>query len=208
MLLFSRRQAPKLEGIGAADTVTMDPHKILGLNQSLGALIVRERRTLHALGKVGLRYYVHSDAPDLGDFTLDGSRALNSLGAWILLRAFGRSGYERMVDHFFSLTAEFTRRLCASGRFELFPEEPEMNVVAFRLRPGTTDVAVENHRNDALLERLLSGRRFAASCYRHPSGPHYLRAVFVNPASRLSHAAAFADELIRLAASADSAPRS
>jgi glutamate/tyrosine decarboxylase-like PLP-dependent enzyme len=203
MLLFSPTQRAKLEGIQEADTVTMDPHKILGVNQSLGALLLRDEKELQALGKVGLRYYVAGDVPDLGDVTLDGSRALNSMAAWILLRAFGASGYAQLVEHFFALTAEFIERLRASGRFVLFPEDPSMNVVTFRLMPLRPDgdaqaLARENVRNEALLSRLLAGRRFAASCYRHPRGVMYLRTVFVNPAARLEDVARFTEELIQL----------
>jgi L-2,4-diaminobutyrate decarboxylase len=204
MLLFSPTQRVKLEGIQDADSITLDPHKILGVNQSLGALLLRDERELQALGKVGLRYYVAGDTPDLGDVTMDGSRALNSMAAWILLRAFGLSGYAQLVDHFFALTSEFIGRLRASGRFVLFPEHPSMNVVAFRLVPrhptgDAQELARENERNNALLTRLLAGRRYAASCYRHPQGAMYLRTVFVNPAACLQDVAGFTEELIRLA---------
>ncbi|RKH47499.1 aspartate aminotransferase family protein [Corallococcus llansteffanensis] len=208
MLLFSQRHQGLLDGLQDADTVTLDPHKVLGLNAPLGGLLVRDARLLTLLGKSSLGYFVAGEVADLGEVTLDGSRALNSLGAWLLLRHFGRDGYGRLVDHLFALAADFTRRLRESGLFELFPEAPAMNLLAFRLvpkargpRPG--DLARENARNEALLSRLLEGRRFAASCYRHASGRLYLRAVFINPASRPEHMAALADALIQLGREAE-----
>ncbi|MBN8471457.1 aspartate aminotransferase family protein [Corallococcus exiguus] len=208
LLLFSQRHRGLLDGLQGADTVTLDPHKVLGLNAQLGGLLVRDARLLTLLGKVSLDYFVTSEVADLGEVTLDGSRALNSLGAWLLLRHFGRDGYGQLVDHLFALARDFTRRLKKSGCFELFPDTPTMNMLAFRLRPKAAsetpeELARENARNDALLSRLMQSRKFAVSCYRHASGRLYLRAVFINPASRPEHMAALADALIQLAREAE-----
>ncbi len=114
MLLFSRRYAPRLKGIELADSVAADPHKILGLNQGLGALLLRNYGDAEVVAKDPAPYFPSSpDTPSFARYTLDGTRPLHALGAWILMRHLGRSGYEQIVDHLFALTGRFVEGLAA-----------------------------------------------------------------------------------------------
>ena len=172
MLLFSRRYAPRLAGIELADSVTADPHKILGLNQGLGALLLRDYDDAGAVAKDPSPYFASApDTPSFARFTLDGTRPLQALGAWILMRHLGRAGYQQVVDHFFALTDCFVEGLERAGGYELYAR-PVMNLVAFRgtgARDGTP--------------RLDGARvRRHVSRYQSPRG-EFLRAVFVNPAT-------------------------
>jgi glutamate/tyrosine decarboxylase-like PLP-dependent enzyme len=167
MLLFSRRYAPRLAGIELADSVAADPHKILGLNQGLGALLLRNYDDAVAVAKDPAPYFASApDTPSFARFTLDGTRPLQALGAWILMRHLGRTGYEQVVDHLFALTDRFVEGLERAGGYELYTR-PVMNLVAFR-ETGA---------------RGADGRaRRHLSCYQSPRG-EFLRAVFVNPAT-------------------------
>lgn len=206
MLLFSGRHGPRLAGIGRAATVTFDPHKILGLNQSLGFLALRDTSLLDAMGKVELRYYCREPEPDLGDWTIDNSRSLNSLGAWILMRSIGRRGYEGIVDHVMALSEAFRERLRDHARFRILCDAP-MNVVAFGLAgPEAGPLEERNDRTQAVLDGVLAGGEFAISRYCRRSGDVLLRAVFVNPASTIEDVHALADRLIDVAEALDGLP--
>ena len=132
MLLFSNHWKSRLSDIHLADSVVLDPHKILGLNQGLGALLVKDPLLVEYLGKPNLPYFEESSVRDLQLFTMDGSRPLNSLGAWIQLQAFGRSGYAQIVDHFMRMTELFVG-LLDRRHYELLTA-PEMNIVLARPR--------------------------------------------------------------------------
>lgn len=189
MLLLSRRHAPRLAGLERADSVTSDPHKILGLNQGLGMLLLRDGADRAACAKRAAPYFAPPDgAPDDARFALDGTRPLHALGAWILLRHLGRAGYERVVDHLLDLSARFVEGLARTSAFELFAP-PTMNLVAFRPR-GAGDGGA------ARLFARVAPSRFRPSRYRSPRGD-FLRAVFVNPATTGRHVDAF----VRLLAS-------
>lgn len=196
MLLFSKRHKHALKGISSAASVTFDPHKILGINQSLGFLAVRQKNTLSNLGKAGLAYYNPATEPDLGDHSLDTSRTMNSLGAWIVMRSVGLDGYACIVDYLLDLSSAFRHRITSLGAFAVLDPGP-MNVVAFR--PG------DNHQDsvedgDAIVERLIShvlqDGRYAISRYHRENGRLFARAVFVNPASTLSQVNGLADLLL------------
>jgi L-2,4-diaminobutyrate decarboxylase len=172
MLLFSRRSAARLAGIELADSVAADPHKILGLNQGLGALLLRDYGDSAAVAKDPAPYFESTpDTPSFARFTLDGTRPLQALGAWILMRHLGRTGYEQVVDHLFALTSRFVKGLERARRYELYTR-PTMNLVAFR----ETGVRSASRLLDA-----VSIRRYL-SRYQSPRG-EFLRAVFVNPAT-------------------------
>jgi glutamate/tyrosine decarboxylase-like PLP-dependent enzyme len=173
MILFSRRYAPRLAGIELADSVAADPHKILGLNQGLGALLLRDHDDAEAVAKDPAPYFALApDTPSFARFTLDGTRPLQALGAWILMRHLGRAGYEQVVDHLLALTDYFVEGLERAGDYELYAR-PAMNLVAFR-ESGTRGVA-------RLLDTAAKVRRHV-SRYQSPRGD-FLRAVFVNPAT-------------------------
>jgi glutamate/tyrosine decarboxylase-like PLP-dependent enzyme len=173
MLLFSRRYAPRLAGIELADSVAADPHKILGLNQGLGALLLRDYDDAGAVAKDPSPYFASApDAPSFARFTLDGTRPLQALGAWILMRHLGHAGYEQVVDHLFALTDRFVEGIERAGGYELYTR-PAMNLVAFR-ENGTGGVA-------RVLDDDSPARRHV-SRYQSPRG-EFLRAVFVNPAT-------------------------
>ena len=174
MLLFSRRYAPRLKGIELADSVAADPHKILGLNQGLGALLLRKYGDADVVAKDPAPYFPSSpDTQSFARYTLDGTRPLHALGAWILMRHLGRSGYEQIVDHLFVLTGRFLEGLQHTRCFELYAE-PAMNLVAFR----ATDLKVSGIARQDVAARV----RRHLSCYQSPRG-EFLRAVFVNPAT-------------------------
>jgi glutamate/tyrosine decarboxylase-like PLP-dependent enzyme len=173
MLLFSQRYAPRLGGIELADSVAADPHKILGLNQGLGALLLRDYDDATAVAKDPVPYFASApDTPSFARFTLDGTRPLQALGAWILMRHLGRAGYEQVVDHLFALTDRFVEELERTGGYELYTR-PAMNLVAFR---GTGVRGVAHLLDDD------SRVRCQVSRYQSPRG-EFLRAVFVNPAT-------------------------
>ncbi len=141
--------------------------------------------------------HCRESVPDLGNQVLDGSRQLNSLGAWVLLRTFGRDGYARIVEHLLGLTSRFSRQLEATGRFEMLSASPELNLVVFRLVPESAKLEAENQRNETLFQTINRQGEFAVGCYRHPSGRFYLRAVFVNPVTRPRHVEDFVSALAR-----------
>ncbi len=177
MLLFSRRYAPRLAGIELADSVVADPHKILGLNQGFGALLLRDYDDARTVAKDPSPYFASApDTPSFASFTLDGTRPLQALGAWILMRHLGRAGYEQVVDHLLALTTHFVEGLEHAGGYELYAP-PALNLVAFRETSAREGV----RRVTRLLDVAERVRRHL-SCYQSPRG-EFLRAVFVNPAT-------------------------
>ena len=171
MLLFSRKYASRLAGMELADSVVADPHKILGLNQGLGVLLLRNLADAEAVTKDPSPYFASAPhLPSFARYTLDGTRPLHALGAWILMRHLGCAGYEQVVNHLLALTNRFVEGLERAGGYELYAR-PAMNLVAFRKIS-----ACNTPWNGS--ERVFQH----VSCYQSPRG-EFLRTVFVNPAT-------------------------
>lgn len=196
MLLLSETHKAVLDGIQGAASVTFDPHKILGLSSSLGFLAVRDQKLLKHLGKVELSYYNPEDEPDLGNLTIDNSRPLNSLGAWIVLRAVGKDGYGQLVDHIIALSQRFRQRLQASEFFDVL-NGGVSNVVAFRPRLARDSKLSRSAVSEKMIDAVVADGQFSISRYKRASdGEIFMRSVFVNPYSTIENVDGLVDRII------------
>src|SRR5262249_53121930 len=119
---------------------------------------------------------------------------------------FGRSGFERLIDHRLELAQAMADLIRARRDFELLAE-PQTNIVIYRHAP---EWAVRADVLDALNERIQA-QQFAAG---HPLGARTtlaigggerarsvqaLRAVIANPRTTVDDLAAVLDEQARIA---------
>jgi L-2,4-diaminobutyrate decarboxylase len=89
-LLASERLRPLLRGIERADSVAWDPHKMMFMPLSLGAVLVRDRRHLDAAFQQSAPYLFHprpgeERSRDIGKRTLQCSRRMDALKLWVSL---------------------------------------------------------------------------------------------------------------------------
>jgi aromatic-L-amino-acid/L-tryptophan decarboxylase len=139
-LLFSRRHRRLLDGIEAADTVTVDPHKWLFQPFSLGALFARDGRALHASCATEPEY-LRKDLEnergrlDLYQYSLEGSRPFRALKLWMTLQMIGPRGLGELVDRTMEVAAHLARRVAADRRFEPCGAPVDLASVCFRYRP-------------------------------------------------------------------------
>jgi glutamate/tyrosine decarboxylase-like PLP-dependent enzyme len=139
-LLFSNRFAARLDGLELADSVTIDPHKWLFQPFSLGGLFVRDGRRLKRSFTIEPGYLkkdleAESDRLDFYHYSLEGSRPFRGLRFWFSLKALGRQGLGRLVDH----TMDVARHLEAEVRrrdwLEPYPAPVECASLCFRYLP-------------------------------------------------------------------------
>ncbi len=134
-----------LDGLGEADSVTLDPHKWLYQPFEAGCLLVRDG---HRLGEAFhimpdylqdtvLREATDSDAgPDarevnFADRGLQLTRDSRAIKIWLSLRTFGLDAFRQGIDHAMDLAAAAERRIAESETLEVL-NPATLGVVCFR----------------------------------------------------------------------------
>jgi aromatic-L-amino-acid decarboxylase len=152
----------RMAGIERADSIVLDPHKGLFLPYGTGALLVRDAGTLKRAHALSADYMPSmQEDPDLVDFNQlspELSRAFRGLRVWLPLRMHGIGPFRANLEE----KLELARVACAQLReiedVEILAE-PQLSIVAFRLRPPGCGQAVLDRINRRLLERINARRR-------------------------------------------------
>jgi aromatic-L-amino-acid decarboxylase len=160
--LMTEEGRRRLSGIERADSIVLDPHKGMFLPYGTGALLVRDGETLkraHALSADYMPPMQQDD--DLTDFNLlspELSRGFRGLRLWLPLKMHGAGPFRRNLEEKLELARYASEKLKEISGIEILAE-PQLSIVAFRLRPPGTGDAALDELNRAFLEGINSRRR-------------------------------------------------
>jgi len=141
--MASARHRPRFAGIERARSVTVDPHKWFYVPYHCAFLLLRERSSLPLLELSNPDFVVlRTEDPDLGKWSLEGSRAANAIKFWMVSQALGRQGYAALAEHQIRVTTEFAALVDRSEDFERL-SVPELNILCFRFVARSGRAALE-----------------------------------------------------------------
>ncbi len=126
----------RLAGIEECDSITLDPHKSLFLPYGLGALLVRDGAALERVHREGASYVqdvTHEGSLGFADLSPELSRDFRGLRLWLPLMLHGLAAFREQLDEKLALARWAYHELASDKHFELL-DEPQLSVVAFRLR--------------------------------------------------------------------------
>ncbi|GAA2766318.1 aminotransferase class V-fold PLP-dependent enzyme [Streptomyces paradoxus] len=178
-LLFSDRHRTRLTGLGTADTVTLDLHKLGWQPVAAGLLAVRDGRDLAALRQRA--DYLNADddteagLPDLLGRSLRTTRRPDVLKLAVTLKTLGRTGLGALVDRVCAHARQFADLVDAHPGFDLHAP-PAISTVLFR-PTGATDTTV------AAVRRALLTDGHAVLGRARLDGRLWLKATLLNPAT-------------------------
>ena len=198
---LSEAHRHRLAGIERADSLSWDPHKMLWMPISAGAVLVRDGRHLEAAFRQRAPYLFHAPAGedrcrDAGRMTLQCSRRLDALKIWVCLQHYGAYHLAGLLDSTVARTASLHRMLQAADDFEP-AHRPESNILCFRHLPATlagrSAAEADAFQAELRARYNASGRGWITSTVL--AGRRVLRVTLINPATGDMHLARMLDTL-------------
>jgi glutamate/tyrosine decarboxylase-like PLP-dependent enzyme len=181
---ISERGAKLLEGIEAADSITLDPHKWLFQPYAIGCVLLRDARKLRDFFHV-MPEYLQDAEPERGeinpcDYGPELTRSFRALKLWMSLKVFGADAFARAIDHGLGLAEATEKMLRGEDCWEIV-SPAQLAIVCFRYtRSGLSDQSIDEvnteiaHRTSEdgccfLSTTRLQGRPVLRMCTIQPS---------------------------------------
>ncbi|MGH2629324.1 MAG: pyridoxal phosphate-dependent decarboxylase family protein, partial [Actinomycetota bacterium] len=171
-------RAPMFDGLGRADSCSIDAHKWLYLPKACGVVLVRDDESLARAFSHEQGYLPHQQHElHAADITLEYSRPFRALKLWLAFRAHGAAQFREAIERNLAEADLLYRRAQSTEDFEVMEAPPQLAIVPIRhVPPGVSDV---NAHNQSLAEAIQAdGRAYLASALIDDEV--WLRPCFVN----------------------------
>jgi len=163
-----------MPGIEECDSITLDPHKGFFLPYGTGCLLVRDGEALRRAHQETAEYLqdvqLREGAANFADFSPELSRDFRGLRIWLPVQLHGLSAFRDQLAEKLALTRFAYDELRSDSLFEML-DEPQLSIVAFRLRGPAAEADVKGAE---LMRRVNAGGRVFLSSTRI-GGRHALR---------------------------------
>lgn len=158
-----------LDGVARADSLVVNPHKLLTVPLDCSLLYTRHPDRLRAAFALHAEYLARTDAAvadetpvDYMDYGLALGRRFRALKLWFVLRWYGRAGVAAHLRRGLALARRLAAAVAGDERFVL-AAPVEMGLVCFRLRAGDAATrslmeAVHRDRRQFVTHTVLDGR--------------------------------------------------
>ncbi|XP_075682855.1 glutamate decarboxylase 1-like [Rhinoderma darwinii] len=211
-LLLSKKHRTKLSGIERADSVTWNPHKMMGVPLQCSAILFQEKGLLQACNELCANYLFQPDKQydvtyDTGDKSIQCGRHVDVFKLWLMWKAKGTCGFELQINRCLENAEYLYKKLKSTANFELvFPGEPEHTNVCFWYIPPRLNAMPRDKEWNTKLHKvapkikaqMMEEGTVMVSYQPLKENPNFFRIVFSNPASRKSDIDFLLDEIERL----------
>ncbi|XP_077292017.1 glutamate decarboxylase [Arctopsyche grandis] len=156
-LLFSKKyRFPRFKGVERADSVTWNPHKLMGTLLQCSTIHFKEDGLLISCNQMSAEYLFMTDKLydvqyDTGDKVIQCGRHNDIFKLWLQWRAKGTQGFERHMDRLMELTEYMVSRIKAQPDKFYLILEPELVNVCFWYVPRR----LRSQRHDSRREEEL-----------------------------------------------------
>ena len=136
LFLLAEEKRDLLGGCARADSITLDPHKLLFASLEAGCLLVRDAAKLRAAFAFSSSYLTVADDPLMTDYMDHGlqlSRDFKAFKVWSALRAFGVDAFRKATERCLDLARHLGERVEATPGLDLLAPVV-LTAVCFRMR--------------------------------------------------------------------------
>ncbi|PBP25216.1 hypothetical protein BUE80_DR003685 [Diplocarpon rosae] len=166
-VIFSSTHAHKMSGAHLADSLAVNPHKMMGVPVTCSFLLGPDLTKFHKANTLPAGYLFHESASDgevwdLADLTLQCGRRGDSLKLALTWIYYGTSGFEEQIDKAFSIASYFATKVQEKGDFVLISENPPpcLQVCFYYAKDGKLGEKEENTRTTREIVQKLIPRGF------------------------------------------------
>jgi aromatic-L-amino-acid/L-tryptophan decarboxylase len=192
--------AGRFRGMERADSLTLDPHKWLGVPVDAGCALVRrgdDLREAFSMVPPYLRQDAGAEVGSFAEYGLEQTRPFRALKTWATIAARGRDGIVAQVVRANSLARELATIVEREPSLEL-AAAPETSIVAFRARPSGCEPERLEAVNRALPEAVQArGRAFVTGTVY--DGRETMRACILHPGTAESDLETLVAEVVAAA---------
>lgn len=147
----------RYDGMERADSLTMDPHKWLGIPYECGSVMVRDPEALIRAFSMQAGYLQGSISGQPGDLDLyqhgpQMSRGFRALKLWMTMKQYGLEGYRQLLRESVALAGHLHDRVVDHPDMAAV-QEPNLYIYSFRYVPADLEAALET-TDDAAAERI------------------------------------------------------
>ncbi|KAG0126895.1 putative glutamate decarboxylase [Tuber indicum] len=191
-VVFSDKHCYKLKGVQKADSVTVNPHKMLGVPMTCSFLITDDTRKFSKATSLKAGYLFHGDEDeeevfDMAQLTMGCGRRADSLKMALGWIYYGKEGYEERINHAFETASYFTTKLSQNTNFYLLSSNPPpcLQVCFFYTPEGALSAnARKNTTTTRAIAAKLIAKGFMIDYSPHPIHGEFFRAVVNASTSR------------------------
>lgn len=136
VLIFSKKYRDLLHGVELCDSISLDPHKALGLNYPCSLFLCKD---IDKFNSIISHWNIinRKDSLDLGAITpFLNSRGFDSLKLWILLKYFGDDGLGKIIDNKIDSVKEIYKKMNKIKKGVIFWNSPDTFSILFQLLPN------------------------------------------------------------------------
>ena len=170
-----------LNNINQANSITINPQKIIGITKTSSLLLVSNMRTLEKTFSTGLPYISSKEnIINRGELGIQGSRPAEVIKLWLGLRSLGLKGMEDILNSSINRKDFFIKNI-NKNKFEIY--SGPLHIISFLpkgLTTKDTNFWTQTKVNELMKNNfMLSRPKF--------KGKYYLRVVMGNYNTNVSH---------------------
>lgn len=211
--LLSNKHKHLLKGIEHCDSVTWNPHKLMGALVQCSAFLIKKKGVLASVNGIGASYLFQKDKLydvkyDTGDKTIQCGRHIDAFKCWLMWRSKGDDGFEEQIDMLWHLADLLVKEVHARPNFEMVMENPQCTNVCFWYIPKSLqhmDRSSQEYKDKLgsiapqVKKQMMLDGSMMLSYQPLDDHPNFFRMVFCNQATRDQDVIFLVDEIERLA---------
>jgi glutamate decarboxylase len=198
-----------------ANSITWNPHKLLGVPLQCSLLLLQDRNILYNTTSLNAEYLYHFDNTndcndssnnmiqyDLGKKTFQCGRKADSFKFWLILRYYGMYGLQERIECAYGNVSYFINTLLQSDNNFILVKSPQFVNVCFWYIPATYRAQYEEDKSIASvitkrIHEVMIRRGNVMMDYSDlPDGtPHFFRLIISSPKITYEHLAYVISEI-------------